>query len=646
MKYLDQKTIHSMSVKELESEIRKHNKLYFEIHEPEISDYDFDQLVERLKKVNPKSPVLHEIGSDIRKGIVVPKITHTSLMLSLDKCYNVDDLMSWANKFEGDVVSSPKIDGCAIEIRYDDEGKIHFAATRGDGVKGEDVSANVRFVPDIPKMISIPNLEIRGEVYMPLSIFKKFETEFANPRNLAAGAIKQKQPSKTGSYQLSFFGYDIKNRKFKHEIDKIGLLQKLGFKTGETREIKKEKDKMQKEWDRFLEIRNKLDYEIDGVVFKANLIHEQDRLGASAHHPRWAIAYKFQGDSGTTTLQRVEWSVGRTGVITPIGMVDPVELSGAMVSRVSLHNYGMMKKIGVTVPSKVVLIRAGGVIPYLQKVLDQKGKPVEVPKKCPSCGCPTEIQEDFLRCTNVSGCRRPKLSELEHFVKAIEIDGFGEVLIEKLYDNGFVEDSADFYTLTKENLLELERMGEILATKLIGNIQSRKEVPLHLFLQSLGIRELAKHSSKILVKEFGVLEKILKAGEAELSAIYTIGPVIAREVVAGLKSKRPLIDKLLKQIKVESQPRASHKGVLQGKTFLFTGKLAAMERGEAEKSVAEHGAEIASGVSKDLDYLVIGSEGYKNREKGNKWIKAEKVINQGGKVKIISEEEFFEMINK
>ena len=289
------------------------------------------------------------------------------------------------------------------------------------------------------------------------------------------------------------------------------------------------------------------------------------------------------------------------------------------------------------------MIRAGGVIPYLEKVLERQGKPVTAPQKCPSCGSPTEIRDDFLYCTNVKGCRQAKIGELMHFVRVAEIDGFGDVLIEKLYDNGYVKDSSDFFDLTEKDLLTFERMGEILAKKLVGNVQAKREMPLENFLQALGIRELARHSAKVLVNEFGALERIRQATEEELSAIHTIGPVIAREVVEGLKKKKVLIDKLLKRVKVSSMP-AAKKGPLQGKTFLFTGTLASMERSEAEKKVGEGGGEVASGVTKTLDFLVIGSEGYKNRDKGNKWIQAEKLMEKGAKIRIISEEEFLKMV--
>jgi len=645
MKKITPQEIEKMPVPDLEREIRHHNRLYFVENQPEISDEAFDRLVERLKKIKPQSPVLSEIGSDLRKGVDVPKIRHRELMLSLDKCYKIEDLMDWAGKFEGDVVVSPKIDGTAVEIRYDAQGAIELAATRGSGSIGEDITPNIFFVKNVPWDIRVPNIEVRGEVYMPLSVFLKFKTEFANPRNLAAGALKQKMGKKTGEYGLHFFAYDIRNRPFKEEIEKIELLKELGFTPADPKLIRKDEKELQGQWEYYLSARKDLDYEVDGIVLKANLIREQERLGFTSHHPRYAIAYKFQGDSGTTTLRTVEWSVARTGVITPIGMVDPVELSGAQISRVGLHNYGMVKKLGVTVPSKVLLVRAGGVIPYLQEVLSKKGKPVPIPSKCPSCGAPTQVRDDFLYCTNAKGCRRTKVAELKHFVDTMEIDGFGGVWIEKLYDEGLVENPEDLYTLTKGDLLNFERMGEILATKLIRNIEGSRKIPLDQFLRALGIRELAKHSSKILVKEFGTLKKIQETSEEELSTIHTIGPVIAHEAVEGLKKKRPLIEKLLKHIAlIEGAP--VQKGPLAGKSFLFTGKLAAMERGEAEKLVEKHGGEIAGGVSKDLSYLVIGSEGYKNREKGSKWIKAEKLVEKGERLKLISEEEFLKMVEK
>jgi len=641
MKKLSPSEIEAMSAEALEKEIAHHNELYFEKNKPEISDYDFDRLVERLKKLKPNAAVLTDIPADYsRKDF--KKVAHRSEMLSLDKCYKEEGLLDWSSKFEGEVIVSPKIDGLAVELRYDEAGNLCLGATRGDGWVGEDITPNVRQIADIPAKIGEGPLEIRGEIYMRLSVFEKYKSDFANPRNLAAGAVKQKDARKTREYGLSFFGYDILGLDLKTEAEKFKRLHAFKVPTVETRLCKKEE--MQAAYDYFLAKRNEHDYETDGVVFKANSVPEQERLGATAHHPRYSIAYKFQGDSNATTLKDVDWSVARTRVITPVGIVEPVQLSGATVTHVSLHNVGLLKKLGLRKGSKVLMMRRGGVIPNLESVIQAgRGAAIEIPEKCPSCGAPTELKDDFLYCSNQEGCRQAKLQELEHFMKVIECDGFGQKLIEKLYDNGFVQDAADFYDLKAADLLELERMGDILAAKLIANIQAKRELSLAIFLRALGIRELAKHSSKVLTAEFGSLENLEAATEEELASIHGVGPVIAREVLEGLKKKRKLIAKLRKRIRLVEGERAP-KGKLSGQSFLFTGTMASMDRKEAEKKVESLGGEIASGVGKDLTYLVIGSEGYKNRDKGNKWIKAEKLIEKGAALKIISEEEFLVLL--
>ncbi len=628
------------TIPELEQEIRRHNALYFETHRPEISDYEFDRLVEELRRLKPDSPVLAEIPSEGAKGF--RKVRHSREMLSLDKCYTDEDLLDWAGKFEGSVLAMPKIDGCATALRYDPEGRLVLAATRGDGLTGEDITANARQIRDIPQTVSRGPVEIRGEVYMKLSVFREFQDSFANPRNLAAGALKQKDPRKTADYRLSFFGYDVLDLPLTTEREKFDLLNTFRIPTVESVFVNKEPEELKKAYEHFLAARNTRDYETDGVVFRADRLSEQERLGITAHHPRYAIAYKFQGDSGTTTLEDVEWSVARTGVITPVGIVKPVELSGATVTRVSLHNVGLMAAHGLRYGSRVVMMRRGGVIPNLESVVEAgQGKPVEIPATCPSCGRATEIRDDFLYCTNKKGCRKTKIQELEHFIKTIECDGFGEKLIEKLYDNGFLADAADYYRLKKDDLLGLERMGEVLAVKLIRHIQELRVLPLDVFLRALGIRELARQTSKILAREFGSLEKIRNLTEEDLSAIHSIGPVIAREIVAGLREKRGLIETLLTQVRIVESPPSAKVGPLAGKKLLFTGSLLAMERSLAEKKVAEAGGEIASGVTRDLDYLVVGDGG----GAGSKLVKAKKLRSQGAKLQILSEDEWKRLLS-
>lgn len=628
-----------MTVRELEAEVRKHNRLYFLEHKPVISDEEFDRLVEILREKAPNSPALTELVSDVRATGV--KVRHETPMLSLDKCYDEKSLVDWASKFEGDVIASPKIDGVAVSLRYDRDGRLVQAATRGDGVEGEDITPNARRVHSIPQdaksLAKKGKIEVRGEVYMPLSVFARYKGEFANPRNLAAGAVKQKDPAKTADYNLSFFAYDLLGTDVATEDEKLKRLAAADFPTFEWKKLGREQ--MQSAFEYFIKRRDKYDFETDGVVYKANSVAEQKRLGATSHHPRFGIAYKFQGDSGVTTLIDVEWSVARTGAITPVAIVEPVELSGAMVRRASLHNMGYVRKLGLTKGAKVLMMRRGGVIPNLESVTEPgKGK-IDIPRACPSCGAPTREEEDFLYCTNAKSCVRSKIAELEHFVKTVGIDGFGDKLLEQLYESGIVTDASEFYELTMDDLMQMERMGETLAAKLLKNVESSRSIPLSVFLQSLGIRELGRHAAKILAG-FGTLKKVTALTEEELSQVHTIGEVIAHEVVEGLKKKKPLIDKLLRHVRIEKEEAPARGGRLGGKSFLFTGVMLAMKREEAQGLVEEQGGVAALSVNKDLDYLVVGDGG----GAGSKLAKAKKLAASGGKVKIIEESEFLKMI--
>lgn len=626
-----------MSVKELEAEVRKHNRLYFVEHSPQISDAEFDKLVELLRLKAPKSKVLTELQTDVSSKS--ERVQHKIPMLSLDKCYDESSLADWSQKFEGDVIASPKIDGMAISLVYDSDGKLERAATRGDGVEGELITPNAKFVANVPKKISEGPLEVRGEIYMSLSSFAGFKGEFMSPRNLAAGAIKQKDVQKTADFKLAFFAYDLVGLELSTEEEKLLRLKKLGFSLVEWKKVSKEK--MQSAYEMFLDKRAKFDFELDGVVFKVNEVSEQKRLGRTAHHPRFAIAYKFQGDSGTTTLIDVEWSVSRTGAVTPVAIVEPVELSGAWVRRASLHNIGILHKLGLTKNAKVIMVRRGGVIPHLESVAEAGDKKIEIPKKCPSCGGDVVIEDDFLYCKDPKNCVQSKVGELSHFVKTLDIEGFGEKLLEKLYEEGFVTEPSELFELTKEDLMQVERMGDVLADKLLKNINDRKKISLDVFLQSLGIRELGRHVAKILAS-FGTLKKIEALSEEELSNINSIGPVIAHEIVSGLKIKRHLIEKLLAHVKVEAVKTVSSSWPYAGKSFLFTGKMISMERSLAQTEVEKRGGLLASTVGKELDYLVVGDGG----GAGSKLDKANKLKEKNGKVQIVSESDFLKMLEE
>ncbi len=626
----------SLTVDELEKYVREHNTRYFVEHKPVISDYEFDRLVEALRKKAPKSKVLQELGSDVTGERAAVK--HSVAMLSLDKCYDDETLDDWASKFKGDVIVMPKIDGCAVALRYDAHGELKIAATRGSGTVGEDITPNVKFIKDIPQKIALKNVEVRGEIYMPLSVFDRYKSEFANPRNLAAGAIKQKDPRKTGEYTLKFWGYELLGSDAESEMEKRAFLKKNHFPVVET--VSVAHADLHKAFKKFLDHRDKYDFETDGVVFRIDSVAEQGRVGSTAHHPRYAIAYKYQGDSAKTKLEEVEWSVSRTGIITPVGIVVPVELSGATVTRVSLHHAAMVRKWGLGIGSEVVIMRRGGVIPHMETVITKGKHPVEMPRKCPSCGAKVEMRDDFLYCTNPKGCLRTKLGELSHFVKTIDCDGFGEKILEQLYLAELVVDAADLYTLTVEELLPLERMGDTLAEKLVRNIQAKREMPLAIFLQALGISELAHHTAAILAK-MGDLEKIMKVSEEDLTAMHSIGPAIAQSVVNGLREKRDLIHKLLKYVKITAAPKpASHR--LGGKSFLFTGTMVTMERKQAQAVVEQNGGVIVSGVSKALDYLVVGDGG----GAGSKFPKAEKLVKDGAALQIITESQFLKMVGR
>lgn len=627
------------SIAELEREIRLHNRLYFGKQAPIISDAEFDRLVEMLRHKAPDSPVLRELASDVRpEGKTV---RHAIPMLSLDKCYDEKTLLRWAEKFEGEVLATPKIDGCAVALRYDDRGKLILAATRGSGVEGEVITENAKQVAGISHAIGLPNVEVRGEIYMPLSVFEKFSSEFANPRNLAAGAIKLKESSKTGDYRLRFFAYDLLGSGAPTEAVKRKLLAKNGFVPVEGKIVSK--NGMQKVFESFFARRAKADYETDGVVFRVNEMAESSEMGATAHHPRYAIAYKFQGDSGETTLVDIHWSVSRTGTITPVGIVEPVLLSGASVTRVSLHNFGLVQKMGLTVPAKVLMVRRGGVIPNVERVLKASGKLVTAPDRCPSCGSRVEQRDDFLFCSKPEKCSNSKIGELNHFVKTVGIDGFGRKHLAQLFEKGLVGDPADFYRLSAADLEPLDRMGETLAAKLVENIKGARRLPLDIFLRSLGISELGKHMSKILA-QFGSLEKILElAGEnaEDLISIRTVGEKTAQRVREGLREKRPLIDRLLKVVTVEKgKVTRQIEGTLSGRSFLFTGTLLSMKRGEAEEKVALQGGTAVAAVSKKLDFLVIGDGG----GGGSKREKVEQMIEEGADTRILTEKEFLKML--
>ena len=656
----------SLSIEELEHAVRYHNRRYWVDQVSEISDPEFDRLIEALRSKSPHSAVLDAIGPagaalEDGEGLdgeeELPKVRHEPPMLSLEKCYDEETLLKWFEKFDGDALVSPKVDGVALCIQYDEQGELALGATRGNGTVGELITENVRHIVDVPERIERGPMEFRGEAYMPRSIFeRRFAADYMSPRNLTAGALKRKDGARTADYEIHFFCYDVLGVERDTESEKLEFARSQGLTPVPSERVTHEA--LQRTYDALAAERQSLNYETDGVVYKVDDARMQERMGRTAHHPRFAIAYKFQGDSGQSTLREMEWSVSRTGAINPIGLVDPVSLSGAMVSRVSLHNLAILEGLGgedgLRLNSRVLMMRRGGVIPNLEKVLEPGDELVAIPQACPVCGAQTYRKGDVLFAEHRADCSTMKVRQLAHYVKAMEIKGFGDKILEQLVDAGLVVELVDFYRLSGDDLLALDRMGEKLATKLLEQLEARRrQVPAARFLRALGIPELGKHVSKILSQSYGSIEQVFALTSEELAAIHTIGEVIAKSVVEGLAERREEIEGLLEFVEIvfaESKPETElFDTELLGKRVLFTGTLSSMTRKAAQKRVLALGGQAPSGVSKELDYLVIGEEDMARYEGGwrsSKLKKADAYNEQGAHIEVLGEERFKAMLER
>lgn len=653
------KRLAALSEPELSALIRYHNRRYFLDNAPEITDEAFDKLVEALRFINEHADALAEIGQKAAAEVFGNEVNHEEAMLSLEKCYDDATFTKWASKINGGLLAMPKIDGVACSIQFSSEGKLIQAATRGDGKVGENISKNASLIHDLPKVVPIKNLSfmvnepfnIRGEVYLPLSTFQeRFREEFSSPRNLAAGFLKLKNADEKKCQLLRFFPYDIRGLPFATEKEKFLALRHLGFSMMPWSLVHTEQE-AQSLYLKFLQARSGYDFELDGVVFRANLIATQRRLGETAHHPRYAIAYKFHGDTAPTKLIGIEWSVARSGIITPVALVEPVFVSGASIRRASLHNLGIFNSLDLHEESLVEINRRGGVIPHLERVLSSKGKKLIPPEHCPSCGGPVIVDGDFLRCQNPVACENVTVGKLVHFCHVLGIEGLGEKIIRKLYDHGLLKNFGDIFRLTSEKLRTLERMGDILAQKLIDEIKSKRTIPLATFIRALGIPEIGNNISELLANNWPSLEQVRKLSKDDLLAVHGIGESIAESLVHGMQEHRLEMDDLLSLITIEAKPEiapnADTSHPFYGKSVLFTGKMAHLERKAAQDAVKKVGGKTPDAMSKHIDFLVIGDEGSPllgDGKKSTKHKQAEKIIGEGGALKIISESEFLRML--
>lgn len=663
----------------LEALVRRTNKEYWEHNAPSIPDPLYDRLVETLRRLDPDNAVLDELGEAVPEGEVIEAdatanippaerlgapVRHTRNMLSLDKCYGPEDLYAWTEKFEGEVLVMPKMDGVACSLRYTEDGELFLAATRGNGSEGEDWTVNALEIEDIPKQLNkkaLPGkslaIEVRGEVFMRLSVFEQFADQYSNPRNLTAGGIKLKERGKTAAYQLSFYAYSLFADELEgidHERDKFELLKQLGFRVEECEFVPR--DALQEAFERWSTRRADIDYEIDGVVYRAADIGEQDRLGETGHHPRWSIAYKFQGDTGTTTLEEILWSVSRTGVITPVALFKGIELSGAIIGRAGLHNLNRFEELDLTKGATIEVTRRGGVIPHVERMVSPGpgAKKLEIPKHCPACGSKAERRKkrdgEFLWCTKPDQCVSARLGELQHFAKVVDIQGFGPKIVNQAVDAGLLSTVIDYYTLTVADLEKLDRLARKSAQNLVDQVEAHKTIELPVFLQALGIDHLGRQNAQLLADEFRTLAAVRAVSREALLEVKGIKDAIADALLSGLEARSELIDGLLEHVTVVDLPdksadedEAADPGdsKLGGKSFLFTGTLEAFTRKVAQQHVEDNGGVNASGVNKDLDYLVVGAG---KGAKSSKQKKAEKLVDGGAPLKIITEGDFKKMV--
>jgi DNA ligase (NAD+) len=658
--------LHEMSAGELAELVAEANREYWDQAAATLPDPLYDRMVERLRRLDPEAPVLQALGesghgqpvlADTAAHRLPPSerfgapVAHTRAMLSLDKAYTADDVRSWADKLEGDLLVMPKLDGIACAIRYDERGELWMAATRGSGFQGEDVTANVLQIPSVPARIDPKHgaLEVRGEVYLTLSAFARYKGEFSNPRNTAAGALRQKERAGNRAGDLSFAAYDVLGLDAASERAKMEVLRATRVPVVEHEIV--DRDGIAGAYERWAARRADLDYEIDGIVFRTDLVREQERLGSTAHHPRYAIALKFQGDTGETILKGVEWGVSRTGTITPMAILEPIELSGAMIGRAGLHNLTRFRALGLTEGARVEVTRRGGVIPYIERVIEPGpgARPFAEPDHCPACGNEVRTRQkregEFLECVDPRNCITARLRELEHFAKVVDIQGFGPKIVAQVVDAGLLDTPADFYRLTVEQLAGLERLAEKSAHNLVERVAKKRSIPLPVFLEALGIDHLGPQNAQLIASELGSLAAVRAAGRDELMAVRGIKDAIADAIVDGLHRRAEIIDELAREVTVEDAPREAPAPAgarpLSGKSFVFTGALETLDRKDAQARVKALGGEAPSGVSKTLTHLVVGAG---KGPKSTKQKKAEELVAGGAAIEILGEAEFLAMI--
>lgn len=670
--FADERAADLAEAEKLRREIRHNEYLYYVLDAPEITDAEYDRMMVRLRELEARYPdsipadsPTQRVGG--RASSQFTEVRHLEPLLSLGNVFSAEELRAFDERVRSglpagskvEYVMEPKIDGLACSLIYEN-GKLVRAATRGDGVVGENVTANVRTIRSIPLTLKVPEgeavpelLDVRGEVYMPRQAFMRLneqraergESEFANPRNAAAGSLRQLDPQVTASRSLSFFAYYLvgEGAQPKHS-ESLALLARYGFKVSENYKVVENIDEAIKYIGDFNELRQGLSYDTDGAVIKVNDVYQQRILGATGKDPRWATAYKYPPEQAETTLEDIDWRVGRTGVLTPTAVLTPVKLSGSVISRATLHNEDFIRAKDIRIGDRVVINKAGEIIPEVLRVVVEKRtgdeKEVEIPNVCPECGWRVERQgeEAAIRCTNPH-CPALGREGLIHFVSrdAMNIDGCGPSVINALLDAGLVRDAADLYSLRKEDLMKLERMGEKSADNLLAALAESKKNELDKLLFALGIRHVGAKVARILATEFGSMEKLQQAQPEELAQIRDIGDKIAESAVTWLNvpANIDLVERLAAAgLTMTFTPPASQEdNQFFGKTLVFTGTMPTLGRAEAKTMAQDVGAKVSGSVSKKTDYVIAGAEA------GSKLEKAQQLG-----VTVIDEAEFLRLL--
>ncbi len=674
-------------VSELIHQIEYHNYRYYVLDDPQVTDAEYDALYQELKAIEGKFPELVSPDSPTQRvsiGEIVsefPKVRHEVPMLSLSNVFNPQELAEWSvraakyldrkGEYDYEYTIEPKIDGLSVALLYKN-GVLVRGATRGDGITGDDITVNLKTLKSVPRKLrpaddgeELPEvLEVRGEVYIPISAFEKLNKElaergeklFANPRNSAAGSLRQKDSGITARRPLNIYLYTLAQKKGGPEIktqwEALKYFERLGFRVAPNIKLCATQEEAVAAVQNWIDRRDSLDFEIDGAVIKINDFATQDKLGFVGRDPRWATAYKFPPREAVTRLNNIQWvNIRRTGTINPLAMLEPVNIGGTTVKSATLFNVDMIERLGLRIGDPVLVKRAGDVIPNVVKVMEERRTgtetPVVLPTVCPACGAPTTRREDEsgdkdprIYCTNTPYDCPGQMRDWIAFFGAVRgVDGMGEKIAHRLFDEGLVKDYADIYFLKKEQLLGLERFGEKLTDKLLSQIEASKQRPLANLLMALGIPQVGEKSAEMLANHFHSLEKVMVAAPETISGIKGMGLIAANKIVEffGNPQNRAVVQKIIEVGVRVADPIEEDGGAkpFAGKTFVLTGTLVNYGRKQAEELLKKRGATIGSSVSKNTDVVIAGPEA------GSKLTKAQQlgltVIDEAGFTRLLEE---------